>query len=445
MMRRNEPTPAEHPAESVSAAEPDEFLTPEALAALQRERVAALLREVRATNPFYRRKLADCDINPAAPDIAGLPFTTREEIQQDQIDHPPFGTNLTYPIESYSRMHQTSGSRGVPLRWLDTPASWEWWKRCWGAIYRAAGVHPRDRLVFPFSFGPFIGFWSAFESAAARGNLCLAAGGMTTPARLRYMLDTGATIVCCTPTYALHMAQVAADEKIDLPRCPVRALIVAGEPGGGIPATRARIESAWGARVFDHAGMTEVGAWGFEAVDASGMFVLETEFVAESIDPHTLRPVSDGEVGELVLTNLGRAGSPLLRYRTGDLVRLERGACVGGRWLARAAGGVLGRVDDMLIIRGNNVFPSAIEGILRERAEIAEFRLVVEERSGLSELAIEIEPAAAVAPAGLDNAALATWVTSVIRDRLNLRPLVRILPPGALPRFEMKARRVVRR
>jgi len=370
-----------------------------------------------------------------------LPFTTRAEIQQDQLDHPPYGTNLTYPRERYVRLHQTSGSTATPLRWLDTAESWAWFKGCWKGLYKAAQLTREDRLVFPFSFGPFIGFWGGFEAAAELGNLVLAAGGMTTSARLRYLIDNQATVVCCTPTYALHMVEVAEEQGLRLTESPVRALIVAGEPGGNIPAVRARIESSWGARVFDHSGMTEMGAYGFECVEApGGMHVLETEFIAEVIDPVTTAPLADGKEGELVLTNLGRWGSPLIRYRTGDQVRLIRNRCACGRWFARLEGGILGRVDDMLVVRGNNVFPSAVEGVIREFREVGEFSLVVDRPRSLAELEIRVEPVA-----GVEAADLAQRIGDRVRDRLLFRPKVTIVPRGTLPRFEMKARRVVRR
>ncbi len=423
--------------------DPDsETLDRDALAALQRRKLSAMLAEVSAHSPFYREHLrrAGCERFDALTDpLENLPFTTREQIEQDQLDNPPYGTNLTYPLERYVRYHQTSGSKGAPLRWLDTPESWEWWKRCWATVFRAAGVEPADRIVFPFSFGPFIGFWSSFAAAESLGNLVLAAGGMTTAARLRYLLDNQATVLCCTPTYALHMAEVAQAEGVDIAASPVRLIIVAGEPGGGVPAVRQRIEAAWNARLIDHAGMTEVGAWGFEPVETPGvMLVNEVEFIAEVIDPAG-RPVPDGQAGELVLTNLGRWGSPLIRYRTGDQVRLSRAGRTAGRAFARLDGGVLGRLDDAIIIRGNNVFPASIEGILREFAEVAEFRLVVRSTASLADLRLEIEPLPAA-----DQATLAARIERAVRDRLHFKPHVQLVAPGSLPRFELKARRVVR-
>ncbi len=419
----------------------EETLDREGIAALQRCKLGDMLREVRAANPFYQRKLAGVSFDAAKDPLERLPFTTRAEVQQDQLDHPPYGTNLTYALERYVRHHQTSGSTATPLRWLDTADSWAWFRGSWTALYRAAGLNPDDRLVFPFSFGPFIGFWGGFEAAAELGNLVLAAGGMTTSARLRYLLDNEATVVCCTPTYALRLAEVAEAEGLRLPDSPVRALIVAGEPGGNIPAVRARIESAWGARVFDHAGMTEIGAYGYECVEGpGGMHVMESEFIAEVIDPAAATTVGEGQEGELVLTNLGRWGSPLIRYRTGDQVRLIRNRCACGRWFARLEGGILGRIDDMLVVRGNNVFPSAVEGVLREFREVGEFSLLVDQRRSLAELEIQVEPLA-----GVDSTRLAERIADIIRDRLLFRPRVTIVPPGSLPRSEMKARRVVHR
>jgi phenylacetate-CoA ligase len=236
------------------------------------------------------------------------------------------------------------------------------------------------------------------------------------------------------------MAQTAAAEGIDIAASAVRALIVAGEPGGNIPATRERIETAWNARVFDHVGMTETGPWGFECADApGGVHVIETAFIAEVIDPKTEAICPEGQPGELVLSNLGRLGSPLIRYRTGDQVALVRDRCACGRSFARIEGGLVGRLDDMLIIRGNNVFPAAVEGVLRDLDGIEEFRLHVEQREAMDDLRIEVEPAA-----GAATAELAGKIVKEVRDRLHFTPRVAIAAAGTLPRFEMKARRVVR-
>jgi phenylacetate-CoA ligase len=420
----------------------EETLDRDGIESLQRRKLAAMLTQVLSTNPFYRHKLATVDFNPLTDPIDALPFTTRAELEQNQRDHPPYGTNLTCPFGQYFRFHQTSGSGGSPLRWLDNQQGWDWFKKCWAINFAAAGITKSDRLIFPFSFGPFVGFWGAFEGATNLGYLSIPAGGLTTMARLRLILENHATIVFCTPTYALRLAEVAAEEGLDLASSAVRAFIVAGEPGGNIPATRNRIESAWNARVFDHTGMTEMGPTGIEcAQNPGGVHILESEFIAEVINPQTLHAVADGELGELVLTNLGRTASPLIRYRTGDQVRPWRGLCRCGRHWMRLEGGILGRVDDMFIVRGNNVFPSAIESIIRQYPEVAEFRVEAYDDGALTHLTIDLELCAGAD----DSPEIKERVVRQVQDRLSFRALVRTVPPGSLPRFEMKARRFVRR
>ena len=439
---------------------PEEALAPPAIARLQRDRLAAMLREVLPANAFYRRKFDGIDFDPHRQPIHTLPLTTRGELERDQLESPPYGTNLTYPLDTYCRYHQTSGTGGRPLRWLDTAEGWAWFRDCWQVIFRAAGAKPGDRALFPFSFGPFIGFWAAFEAAHSMGLLAIPAGGLSTTARLRMLLDNDAAVVCCTPTYALRMAEVAAEENIDLTRSKVRSLIVAGEPGGSIPAIRSKIEAAWAARVHDHSGMTEMGAVSFECLpNPGGLHVTESQFIAEVIDPDTLQPRAEAGAseGELVLTNLGRWGSPLIRYRTGDLVRLVRPdrPCPCGRWFARLEGGILGRIDDMFIVRGNNVFPTAVEAVIRRFPEVAEFRLTVTDGvaeggpagrplgNALTQVQLEIEPARGTPQVVAST--LADRLGAALHQSLSFRAEVLEVPPGTLPRFELKAKRFVRR
>ncbi len=414
----------------------------------QFERLKSLLAEVLPGNRFYSEKFAAAGIRlgdlHSFEDLQRLPFTCKNELAANQEAHPPYGTALSYPVEKYSRLHQTSGtSTGRPLKWLDTPESWEAVLHCWMISFPFMGLTPQDRVFFPFSFGPFIGFWSAFEAASRFGALVIPGGGMTSTARLRFLLEQEATVVFATPTYALHLAELAAKEGIDLAGSSVRMLVVAGEPGGTIPATRTRIEQVWGARVFDHYGMTEVGPVAVETVDAPGqMVLLESEYIAEVLPAGEPNGVSRrvmenevGEVGELVLTNLARTGSPLIRYRTGDLVRVLRTA---GSWRS-LDGGILGRCDDMIHVRGNNLYPATIEAIVRRFPGVAEYRILVDHRGPLADLRIEVEPAT-----DCDGRELVDAVSRAIRDELLFRVDVSAAPPGSLPRFEMKARRVVR-
>ena len=416
-----------------------ETLDRDALRELQLHKVQALLEEILPSNAFYARKLGRRHVDSWAA-YCELPFTTKQEIAEDQLDAPPFGTNLTYPLERYVKLHQTSGTTGkAPIRLLDTEASWDWWARCWGHVYRGAGVGRYDRVFFAFSFGPFIGFWAAYEGALKVGAMTVPGGGMQTDQRLQSMIDNGVTVLCCTPTYALRMAEEADRLGIDLPGSSVHATVHAGEPGASVPSVRARLEAAFGAECHDHTGMTELGATGFTCEQRAGVHLIESEFVFEVINPRTLEPVPSGGQGELVATNLGRAGMPLIRYRTGDLVQIDQTQCGCGRTFARLPGGILGRADDMLVVRGVNVFPSAIEGVLREFPEVSEFRIEVFSKRAMVELKVLLDP-----QPGTDGE-LAERVAARLNDRLLLRVPCELLPSGSLPRFELKARRLVRR
>ncbi len=413
----------------------------------QLARLRVLLRALVPANCFQTTKLraAGC-----TEEIAGLaefcervPFTCKQELVADQAARPPYGTNLTFPPEEYTRFSQTSGTTGRPLRWLDTPESWSAMLDNWDRVLAAADVRRGDPIFCAFSFGPFLGFWTAFEAAARRGCLCLPGGGMSSLARLRTMIDNGVTAVCCTPTYAIRLAEVAHEEGIDLGKSAVRKLIVAGEPGGSVKTTRSRIEQLWpGAQVHDHHGMSETGPVSYECPAQPGrLHVMEAAFIAEVVDPDTGQAVGNGEAGELVLTTLTRTGSPLLRYRTGDFVRPAPVAqCACGSWELALEGGILSRTDEMIVVRGVNIYPTALDAVVRGCEAIGEYRAEVSEERGMYEIALQAEPAP-----GCEEAAgtLAHQLETVLRAAFDLRIPVRIVPLGSLPRFEMKAKRWV--
>ncbi|HEV2010996.1 MAG TPA: phenylacetate--CoA ligase family protein [Candidatus Limnocylindria bacterium] len=393
-----------------------------------------MLREVLDSNPFYRAKLGPM---ASLRDWEQLPFTTKRELSDDQAQHPPFGRNLTYPLERYVRLHQTSGTTGQPLRILDTAESWSWWEETWAFVYRAAGVTAADRVFFCFSFGPFIGFWSAFSAANRLGALAISGATMSSSERLRAIIATGATVLVCTPTYALRLADVAREDGVDLSKTTLRVSIHAGEPGASIPETRARIEDAFGVRAFDHTGGTEFGPTGFSCASRDGVHLIEREFIVE-VRAENGTVAAEGE-GELVITNLGRWGSPAIRYRTGDRVHASRRGCGCGRTFVKLERGILGRVDEMLTVRGVNVFPSAVEGIVRRFAEVAEFRIEAYTERGMDALRCTIEPRD-----DADAAGLARAIGEAIHRDIGVRAEVRLAVPGSLPRFELKARRFSR-
>ncbi|HEV2013268.1 MAG TPA: phenylacetate--CoA ligase family protein [Candidatus Dormibacteraeota bacterium] len=408
--------------------------------AAQIERVRAGIESLLQSNRFYQARLHRVT---TWDDFERLPLTTKHEITADQQANPPFGTNLTFPIDRYSRLHQTSGTSGTtPLRWLDTPESWDWWVRIWAEdVYRSAGVGASDRVFFAFSFGPFIGFWSAFDGADRLGALVIPGGAMTTEQRLLTMLELRATVLCSTPTYAIRMAEVAQAAGIDLAASDIRITVHAGEPGASIPATRDLIERSFGAQCFDHTGMTELGPTGVSCDARDGVHLIESEFVFEVRDDagtvHSL-PDTGTITGELVATNLGRWGSPLIRYRTGDRVELTREPCSCGSPFAKMLGGIRGRVDDMFTVRGVNLYPSQVEDLVRRHAAIGEFCIEVRQVRGMDEVTILCECQ------GDDGEAAVSGLANDLRLALGARIECRQVAAGSLPRSDLKSRRLRR-
>jgi phenylacetate-CoA ligase len=403
-----------------------------ALNAYQLDRLNNLLAEILPRNTFYQHKLAGYPTKLDNLDqLASLPFTTKEELQP-QPDSEPFAFNRTYPIEQYVRCHQTSGTRGRPLVVLDTAEDWRWWNDAWQYVLDAADVRSTDRALLAFSFGPFIGFWSAFDALIARGTLVIPGGGLSSAARLETLRGTKATILLCTPTYALHLVEVAAEHKFNLKQLSVKKIIVAGEPGGSVAATRERVETAWDAQLIDHAGATEVGPWGFADADGKGLYVNEAHFIPEFLSVATGHPAQSGEPSHLILTCLGRSGSPVIRYRTGDIVcpTWPTGASCN---FVLLEGGIIGRADDMMIVRGMNVYPTAVEHIAFSFPEVVEYRLTARKHGAMDELFIEVE----------DRLQLPARIADELQLRLGLKINVRCVPPLSLPRFEGKGRRFV--
>lgn len=418
-----------------------ETLPREQLAAVQLKKLQVMLADIYGRNRFYTKKFTEAgfylgDLKSLA-DLQYLPLTNKIELSTDQVAEGFTGANLTYPLTAYTRYHQTSGTSGQPLRVFDTVESWDWWGRCWAHVFAGAGVTAQDRIFFAFSFGPFIGFWAAVEGARQIGAMLIPGGGRSSIERLHLMRDTGSTVLCCTPTYALHLLEVAREQKIPFDDFKIRATIHAGEPGANVPATKARIEEGWSAKCYDHAGASEVGGHSFECqAQPNGIHVIESEFIVECLNPTTSQPVAPGEKGELVITNLGRWGFPVIRYHTGDAVIFNEARCECGRTFLRLEGGVLGRVDDMVTIRGVNIFPSAIENLVRIHSVVDEFQVKATRRGELDELCIEIELVEDV-----NSETVSAAIAQSISSTLGLRPLITTVPRGTLPRFELKAKR----
>ena len=411
---------------------------------LQTERLRALLLELRSGNAFYRDRLAKAGLGEAptlAEFVAKMPFTSKMDLVWDREEFPPYGSNLTYPIGRYSRFCQSSGTTRGPLPSLDTAESWSAMLDCWDRVYEAAGVGPGEKIFFAFSFGPFLGFWTAFESATRRGNLSIPGGGLSSKARLQAMVAHEVEVLCCTPTYAMRLGELfAAHANDETATYRLKKIVVAGEPGGSLPEVRRRLSDLWkGARVFDHHGMTETGPVTYEHPDKPlALCVIEEAYFAEIIDRENQTEVAPGQKGELVLTTLTRTACPLLRYRTGDLVEKAYFAPAGASSGLCLEGGILGRVDEMVVIRGVNVYPTAVEKIIRGFPEVVEFQVVQTTRQSMAELEVMIEADAKARPD------LAERVQRELADAFTLRIPVKMVEAGELPRYEFKSRRWVR-
>ncbi|MTD56050.1 AMP-binding protein [Amycolatopsis sp. RM579] len=410
---------------------------------------AAKLRRVVAwaadRSPFYRQRLADAGVTPAdlhtVADVTALPLLTRDEWMAAQTASPPYGTLPAIEAHQAVRVHTTSGTTGrEPLRALDTRKDWAWAAEMWCYGLWGAGVRPADTAYVAFGYGSFIGFWGLHYGLEKIGALVVPGGAQDTANRVRQIVDFGATVVASTPTYALRLAEEARALGVDLPSSTVDKVILSGEPAGSIPATKQLIEEQWGARAFDTAGMTEVSTiFMFEcAYQPGGAHIIEDHLLEEVLEPGGDTPVGYGELGERVVTSFGRSAVPLLRYRTSDLVIREPGSrCACGRIFDLYSGGVRGRVDDMKLVRGTNVYPRAVESIVRGHPEISEFQLRISREGTRDEITLRVEAGRA------DDGLRKRLLDELAQAHEGLRFRVEFCEPGGLPRFELKARRLV--
>ena len=418
----------------------------EMLEHIQITKLKSLLDRVYPSNPFYARKFRKHGVSPkdikTLDDIVKIPFTQKTEFQEDQEKHPVFGTNLTEPFEKYARYLQTTGTTGRPLKWLDTKESWEWSARCSAMALWAMGVRPSDIVFFPFGFGPHAAYWGLFEGALQMGAMAIPGGGWETFQRLECIIDNKVTVLACTPTYALRLAEVAREKNIDIRNSAIRIIVDGGEPGAMVPSVKKKIEALWDAKFYDYIGLTEVRIHSFQCtMQESAVHMIESEFIPEVIDPDTGAHVEEGETGELVLTNLGRSCSPAIRFRTHDMVRIKKGQCPCGRTFRMLDGGILGRKDDMIIIRGLNVFPAMVGNIVQKYLSVGdEYRIVAYTRGSLSQLKILLD---LCDESRKSREQIEKDVISDLRSSLELRVEVEMVAPNTLERSDYKSKRFI--
>jgi phenylacetate-CoA ligase len=419
------------------------------LEALQLRKLRNLVAWADEKVPFHSKRLRDAGVTAdslgSLDDLRRIPFMTRDEWMESQIESPPYGAILAAEPERAIRYHTTSGTTGkTPIRVLDSMKDWEWIAEMWCYGLWGFGVRPSDVAFIAFGYSTFIGFWGLHYACEKIGALVLPGGAMTTDVRVKTIVDMGATVVASTPTYALRMAQEAKSLGIDLANGPVERVILSGEPAGSIPATKALIEEQWGAKAGDTAGMTELGTIMVFECDRQpgGTHIIEDHYIEEVVDPETDAPVPYGEMGERIVTSFGRGFIPVLRYRTRDfVVKVPHDTCDCGRTFDIYEGGLRGRVDDMKLVRGTNVYPRAVEAIVRDHPEIDEFQIRLYTAEGIRD---EIEVLVEIPDEGVEGSAILDALGRELADaHENLSFGVREVEVGSLPRFELKAKRVV--
>jgi phenylacetate-CoA ligase len=416
-----------------------------AMSRWQSARLREQARHAAAHSPFYRRKFKAAGIDAerirSLEDLRRLPFTTKDELKDNQAAKPPWGDVLAVPLADVLRVHLTSATTGRPLAFLDTGDDWYGFYHSYARSLYAYGVRKTDMVMAAFSYGPWIGYWSGFYAAQDLGCLVFPVGGLSTDQRIDALLNYPITVLGCTPSYALFLAEHAAKKGFDLAKdTKIRITWHTGEPGASIAATKAKIEAAFGASAYDLPGLTEIAAWGFECDARAGLTHVHEDYCYPEVLDEQDRPVGPGERGELIFTSLYRKAMPLLRYRTRDVVQLADRKCPCGRTLVAFEGGVLARLDDMKKVRGIIVYPRRIEEIVRPHPAVDEFQIVFRRHEGLDEILVRIDPSPNLSVSERDG--LRARLDESLRTGLGLRATVEITEPGALPRWEHKAKRV---
>lgn len=396
--------------------------------------------------PFYRQKFSELDVDPGdietIADVRSVPVTTKAELRDAQNRGDTiYGDLLGTDQAAVTEYHQTSGSSGSPVRQADTWRDWEWWADCWSTVLWAQGIRPEDRVFFPFSYNVFVAFWAAHYAVEKIGAEAVPGGNLSSIQRVRKMDELDVTAFLSTPTYALRLAEVAEEEEgIDPAALSVERIVCAGEPGASVPATKSKIERAWDAEVFDHAGATETGAWGFGCQHRDlALHLNEAQFLVEVLDDDG-EPVEPGEKGELVVTPLRREAQPYVRFELNDIVEVsDWGACDCGRSFRYADGGILGRSDDLTKVNGVLVSPVAIEDAVHQHDEIGNrYEVVVDEHDekAFDVVTVRVEQDRS---ADASTSDLATTLTEDLKQATGLRCEVQILQYGTLERTELKA------
>ena len=422
-----------------------ETLPVEKLKKLQLKKFKRIFNWTYSNSKFHKSLYDNAGVSPddirTFDDIRKVPKVEKSMMRDIQCKDPfPYGDALCVPLDKVSTFRQTSGTTGQPVYQPDTWQDWEWWSECWSYILWAQGYRPSDRVFLPFGYNIFVAFWAGHYAAEKLGCEVVPGGVLDTQSRLLKIQELNATAMMATPTYVLNMADVAKNKMgIDPSALSINKITCAGEPGAGIPSTKKRMEDAWGAKVFDHSGATEIGAWSYECTrQPCGMHVNEAMFLVEIEDIETGEIIDEpGKRGKMVITALDRMAQPCIRFDSKDVIEWDSEPCSCGRTFRVIRGGVIGRADDITKVKGVLLSPAAIEEVVRSIDGLGdEFEIIVDKQGDKDRIKLKVELMPEVSKTSIE-----TRLKDQLRLKTNLGYLIEYYDYGSLPRYDVKAKR----
>ncbi len=425
-----------------------ETLPREKLQQLQFKKFQRILRWAYDNSPFYHRLYSSAGLEPGDiktyEDIQRVPKTDKAMLREIQGKDPfPYGDILAVPLEEVTELRQTSGTTGQPVYHPETWQDWEWSAESWAYALWAQGYRETDRVFLPFGYSIFIAFWAGHYAAEKIGCEVVPGGVLDTEARILKMMELKATAMMATPTYILGMADTAR-KKLGIEPAKdmfIRKITAAGEPGACVPATKKRMEEAWGAKVYDQVGATEIGHWGFECEAQCGEHILENFHLVEIEDVISGEIIDKpGAKGSMIVTTFDRLAHPCIRFDSKDVIELSAvEKCECGRTFRLLRGGVIGRADDITKVKGVLLAPTAIEEVVRSIVELGdEYQVVVSKKGDIDNISLKVE----ILPEYKKNqAGIEEKLINQLRLKTNLRYELEFHDYGTLPRSALKSRR----
>jgi phenylacetate-CoA ligase len=425
-----------------------ETLPVERLRELQLKKFKRAVHWAYNNSPFYRQIYSEVGLEPGDikthEDIRRVPKVEKDMLRQAQMREPfPYGDILSVPLKEVTTFRQTSGTTGTPVYHADSWQDMEWYSETWAYVLYAHGLRNTDRVFVPFGYNIFVAFWGAHYAAEKIGCEVVPGGVLDTQARVLKMKELNCTAFMATPTYVLGMADTARRKLgIDVAtELSIQRITCAGEPGACIPATKKKMEEAWGAKVYDHIGATESGAWSYECTEQpGGLHVNEAFFLVEIEDLETGQITDDpNRPGKMIVTALDRIAKPCIRFDSKDVIRWSGQTCGCGRTFRLTDGGVMGRADDITKVKGVLLAPTAVEEVVRGISDLGdEYEVLVTKKGDMDDILLNVE----LLPGkeGEEKNVLA-HLKDQLRLKTNLGYRIEVHPYGSLPRYELKAKR----